>query len=72
VILSGKSNKQQNYFPVQANIPPQVSSVAEFKSLTKAADTIGQGATVLFWAFIFVGIFFSFALGMLWGAFQTL
>jgi len=46
--------------------------MAEFKSLTKAADTIGQGATVLFWAFIFVGIFFSFALGMLWGAFQTL
>jgi hypothetical protein len=26
----------------------------------------------LFWAFIFVSIFFSFALGMLWGSFQTL
>jgi len=46
--------------------------MAEFKSLTRAADTIGQGATALFWTFIVVGIFFSFALGMLWGAFQTL
>lgn len=26
----------------------------------------------MFWAFIFVSIFFSFALGMLWGSFQTL
>jgi len=43
--------------------------MAEYKSLTKAGDTIGQGATYLFWAFIFVGIFFSFALGMLWSAF---
>ena len=72
IVVAGQSNLTQNYYQLSSSIPPQVSSLAEYKSLTAAGDAIGQGASYLFWAFIFVGIFFSFVLGMLWGAFQTL
>jgi hypothetical protein len=40
--------------------------------LTKTGQLIKTGATWLFWAFVFLSIFASFVLDMLWGEFQTL
>jgi len=49
-----------------------IKSEAEAKKLKAAGAAISGGATMLFWVLIVLSLVFSFALGMLWGAFQTL
>lgn len=49
-----------------------IKSEAEAKKLKLAGEAISSGATILFWVLIVLSLVFSFALGMLMEAFETL
>ena len=49
-----------------------VSSADELKKLNKISDTLGNSARSMFCAYLVINFLFSFAMGMLWGTFQTL
>ena len=40
--------------------------------LKAISNTLGQGSKTFFWIYLICNILFGFALGMLWGTFQTL
>lgn len=54
------------------DLPLQVKSAEELKSLNKMADGLGGATKYMFWIYLAVNVLFSFALGMLWASFQTL
>ena len=58
-------------FKIKEDIP--LFLLKEDEEMLKAAgSTIKNTTQSLFWIYLFLAIFFSFALSMLWGTFQTL
>ncbi len=49
-----------------------ISSAAELKKLNTISDTFENSTKSMFYAYLVINFLFSFAMGMLWGTFQTL
>lgn len=46
-----------------------IASAEELAKLTSIANGLGSGSRTFFWIYLVLNVFFSFALGMLWGTF---
>lgn len=62
-------DKNMTQFKMVKDIPMQIASAEELQQLSSIADGIGNGSKTFFWVYVALNIFFSFALGMLWGTF---
>ena len=49
-----------------------LSSAAELKKLNKISNTFENSTKSIFYTYLIINLLFSFAMGMLWGTFQTL
>ena len=49
-----------------------ISSAAELKKLNTISDTFENSTKSMFYTYLVINFLFSFAMGMLWGTFQTL
>jgi len=57
---------------VSGDIPMLLKTAEELESLKAVAGAINNTSRSLFYIFLVCNILFSFALGQLWGTFQTL
>ena len=60
------------YEMLDADFPMLVADAEELVQLQQVAEAIGGTSRWLFYVFIVCNLLFSFALGQLWGTFQTL
>jgi hypothetical protein len=51
------------------DLPQQVKSAEELKTLNEMAGGLGGATKYMFWIYLGVNVLFSFALGMLWASF---
>ena len=64
--------KVRRNFRLAAPLPMLISSAAELKKLNTISDTFENSTKSMFYAYLVINFLFSFAMGMLWGTFQTL
>lgn len=54
------------------DLPMLIESAEQLATLNAVADAIGGTSKWMFYIFVVCNVLFSFALGQLWGTFQTL